>query len=1338
MRIAEIFIIAALATSGLLYAQPPQDEGLIGTKDGLSQGMVHTILQDSKGFLWIGTKDGLNRFDGYRLRVYNSSPEDSFSLAGHVVNTLHEDAHHNIWVGTENNGISIFSPYTGKFHHISSPAAGLPSNEIISFVQQNDSTYWAGTRMGLCRLTASFTSVSRMATASLSGHVRARSVDLGGQAPPVINALAFLADGSLLAASTAQLYRIDPQTLQPEIVTPALGPHAINPPNQYRTLLPLPDGGVLVPTPDEIIHLDSQLDVKQVYVVPEEIRSLYTPSLIRSPKGEVWGASGGLFRLRLGSGEIASVAPSKGNYLTPQIYMDRSGIIWLGTNGYGVLPYSPTAGRFNHHLEGQTIRQIYEDLEGQVWYWSPQKMLRYSPASRNAAFPDGFPDWLRRATWLLNPAPDEYWLHYPIEEKGACLAFVNPKTGTVKRFPYEGTPEPRSPMVCSSEGRLWLGNRDGQLMSLSTRQPDAGIQYYDLSEWFPEINNIVGIQAIFFDEHHQQLWLGTQYGLIGFSAVAGKLSRPRLYQFDANTPNSLSENFIHSLLIAPFAPETLWVGTKGGGLNALDIPSGEFRSYTVLDGLPNDVIYGILAGANDDLWLSTNRGLSNFQPQTGGFRNYTAQDGLQDNEFNTTSYFRATDGTLYFGGINGINFFHPSELKDSSARPQIQFTGLSINNQPYHVHRQDALPAWIPTASRFTLRHSDNVLSFQFAALDFTAAANNRYRYQLEGVDASLVEAGNRNEVTYANLSPGDYTFKVWGANSQGVWSTKPAALSFSITPPWWASHWAWAAYCLLAAAAIWTAYSVQVRRAKLRNQLRFEQREAERLSELDRIKSNFFSSITHEFRTPLTLILEPARQLEARQKQPQQRTWARLIVRNAEKMLKLVNQLLDINRMDGQLMPVLYEKGDLSLFMADIVQGFSSRAKGQELSLLFQPGADPALQYVYFDHDKVEKILTNLISNALKFTPPGGQVVVSSHFMPGQPLPLQFRVTDNGLGIPKEEQERIFERFYRSDSHGGSQAPGTGIGLALCKELSTLMNGHIGVESLPGGGSQFTVSLPIPVSQNSQDSPLSLPENAAPPVGSSNGEQLSILIVDDNEEVRAFLHSILQPDFQVFAAHEGLTGLQLATEHTPDLIISDVMMPRMDGFEFVQLLRKDKRTSHIPVVMLTAKSGLDSRIEGLNHGAEAYIGKPFHVEELIAQVNALLRQREYMQAYFQLSGEPANTQPHSYQPPEAEAEFILSLKQAIETHIDNEQLTIELLAAEVFMSRSQLHRKLKALTGKSATAYLRDFRLERAHQLLQQGQFNVAEVSARTGFGSPQYFATRYKEKFGYSPSET
>ena len=858
----------------------------------------------------------------------------------------------------------------------------------------------------------------------------------------------------------------------------------------------------------------------------------------------------------------------------------------------------------------------------------------------------------------------------------------------------------------------------------------------------------------FIEDVDGHFWLGTTNGLVKVVPEhirSGHEPVFQLYQSDPKNKRSPSHYLISTLLDDPVEPHKyLWLGTKGGGLNKMDKHSGEFTHFGLEDGLPNMVVYGILADNQKNLWISTNQGLSQFNPTTGTFKNFSEKNGLQSMEFNTFSYLKLSDGRMAFGGVNGLNVFDPEALSFNAHVPNVVIVGLKVNNKSIEFKPNPSMETdqkkerrilnrAIEQCEFVELSYNQNFLTLEFAAIDFSNPGKNEYRYQLTqsssflgglfqkelDLDSDWIDAGTNHFATFTHLSSGDYLFQVKGSNNEGVWNETPTILRILIHPPWWRSNLAYLMYALTILGTLLAGYRFQINRIKLKNELAFEHKEAERLATLDRLKTDFFSNITHEFRTPLTLIIDPLKQAikDIRDETVLQKLL--LVQRNSDKLLLLINQLLDLNKLESQSMKVALSRGDFVVFAKPIIESFLSLARKKHIQLDFQHSNNIA--EFDFDAEKCWKILYNLVGNAMKFTSEGGKVMVDLDFPSGMfseqnSKNHRITVSDTGIGIPKSELPRIFDRFYQVDGSRTRSGEGTGIGLSITKQLTELMGGAIEVESEEGKGTTFQVILPMIFQAEMATQPPnplkgeSLPalvdlEMASEEMPIELNDSLEVvLIVEDNADIRTYVRqSLPNRVYQLIEAADGLDGLRKATEYTPDLIIIDIMMPVMDGFELLDILKQDHRTSHIPIILLTAKAAMASKLKGLKSGADAYLTKPFSMEELSVRIEKLLEQRLKWQEYFRQNGfQKADDNPL----PTADQQFLQTAAEIIEEHLADEHFGIDRLCKAVGMSRVTLHRKLKALTNLSTSHFIRSFRLERAYQLLENQTGNVSEVA--------------------------
>ncbi|OWY22388.1 hypothetical protein C7N43_09435 [Sphingobacteriales bacterium UPWRP_1] len=1037
---------------------------------------------------------------------------------------------------------------------------------------------------------------------------------------------------------------------------------------------------------------------------------------------------------------------------------DKQGTIWLGTVGHGLVQLVPKPKYFTHYLAGHSINSIRHIPNSQNLYIQKgSTAYRFQP-----------PNTLETTTITFQNK--QYPAVSMLAASGGAIIVRSIETTHLKnhllycRLP-NGTEQmyilPESyfadPLFEDRQRRVWLAGSMGIFACLL---PNADtLLTYSYQHVLQTDNSNLTIKQM-YQSADDNFWIATQQGLLQMAAPLQQQPTFKRWKTDPNNPYSLSSNAIMAVLDDPAQPERfLWVATNGNGLNKMDKTTGNCIHFTKNNGLPDNVVYGILADSLGRLWLSTNFGLSCFTPQTNHFRNFTAEDGLQDNEFNNQSFFKDEQGTMYFGGINGLTAFKPESILPDANLAPVFFTELKINNQ--FTDLRDSLGILqlpLEFSETIYLKYYQNFLTISYATLNYAQKNNSTYYYKLDGIDKDWVFANHNAELSYPNLAPGHYTLQVANVNQSGLRNPHPATLQVVITPPWWRSRVAYITYALLLLAAIAGAFRFQANRLKLQNQLLFKQKEAQNLQALDELKTRFFTNITHEFRTPLTLILEPVKQLLQNPKATDFSTQHRIILNNATRLLALVNQLLDLSKLEDGKLQTNWVEGDLLLILREIYDYFLPLVHKKNQTLVWQTKLTE-LQGVT-DRQMLEKITYNLLSNAHKFTPNGGKITLRI----GQTDPNFWTLTveDSGIGMAPENLPHIFDRFYQTDNSLTRRGEGTGIGLALVKELCQLLNAQISVNSEPGKGTEFTLTFPLypqgAVAANTLSAAGKLAfkeilEAETQPIEGittqPNKENANtVLLVEDNAEMRQYLTMVLtQHGYAIAEAPNGKQGLELARQIMPDLIITDVMMPEMDGYQMTQLLKSDAVTSHIPIVILTAKGRTESKIEGYRRGADAYLPKPFSTEELLVRLAQLLHMRRLLQEKFAQATLPNATQTLPHQAEEEEAEKLLSdidrqwlqtLRNAIQEKLPDEHFIVDNLLPTLFMSRTQFYAKVKALTGETPARLLRNARLDKAYQLLaEQPGLRIQEVVLMVGLNDTKHFAVLFKERFGILPQQ-
>lgn len=1315
-------------------------------EDGLSQGMIFDILQTKDGFLWIATKDGLNRYDGYNFKVFTNDAFDPFSLAQNGVTALFEDSRGLLWLGLDSKGLDVFDPGTGRFHHFTLDIEReviVHGTEVRRITELPDGSICAlKLGVGLVRIEvpngwknglpeeAQLEKLSKPTLISVKTDVNAQV------SPEAILDMNLLQNGTLLATSNHRQFLVEPQK------------------NTYKTINPglVPIGTRWMAQGDEAFGGD--LWVGQ----GSEIRRLragqikaFVPSgdfciitLSKGKKGHVWlSLCGKLWDLEPGEDPDFSKPDLTVDALITCVEQDRNGNIWLGTAGYGLRKLNAVSRLFNTGGQGISPSGLWRNTDGRYFGKENSTIKEYFPTTGQFAKASFFSKTPLDQLSLAFEPDGSIWLLCKAvsSSKAAMLKQYTPDGRLVKTFAFGGKIGNFDNLLRLSNGKLFVGTGDCRLVSFDPT--NEHFEYFSFAHLFKDKASGVRIVALAEGENGM-LWVGTQFGLVKCVPTADGFDY-HLIEANQNKRDGLNNNSISCILPDPTNPDkTLWLGTKGGGINRMDIKTGKVRHITTADGLLNDVVYSVLPSNREgEFWCSTNRGLARLivrktEPFEFSITTFTAALGLQDNEFNTNAYFKADNGELLFGGINGINRFFPDNIRTDTIPPSVFITGIEINYQKSNI----ACPE---NTRELALKHAQNNLSFEFAALDFTDPAKNRYRYRLVGLDEDWVETGSLRFAHFTHLAPGKYEFRVQGSNGESAWREAANPIVVIINPPWWQSKLAYYCYIVLVIWAVRKAYKIQIQRVKEREQLAFEHRETKRIKELEQMKTNFFSNVTHEFRTPLTLIIEPLRQLLKNPDDPDLTEKIRLAEKNSQRLLGMVNQLLDMAKLEGNSMTLDLRSGDFEQTVRGVFEAFQPLAVQRNIQLvLLVPDSIPPLD---FDKDKTEIVLNNLISNALKFTPTGGhiQVDIGIHkYSDGLYTDVFVAVKDTGIGIPTDALDKVFDRFYQVDDSHTRVGEGTGIGLALSKELAKLMRGDITVESKVGEGSTFTFWFPLLQKTASghigylfvKYEPEIAFEESAPTRRPVSGEKPVVLIVEDNVDLRKFIGQSVSTAWQVVEAANGEEGVKKAIELLPDIVICDLTMPLKDGYALCEELKTNELTAHLPIILLTAKSAMEAKLKGLRTGADDYLTKPFQTEELLARMTNLVEQRKKLRQLFAERPVLAEVQQEAFLSAQ-DIEFLRRFKDLLEIHLSDDNLGVEDFAKKMFVSRVQLHRKLKAITNRSATEFIRDFRLERAHAMLMKREGLVGEIAIQVGFGNEKYFSTAFKEKFGVSPSQ-
>jgi len=1013
------------------------------------------------------------------------------------------------------------------------------------------------------------------------------------------------------------------------------------------------------------------------------------------------------------------------------MFVDRSNVRWIGLDGDGVIKTDLTRRPFRAFPYTTTFQTDWLTRELGIAADAIPDAIRVQRPDAIRYFFDR-----QRVLWISSAATSPYRYNATTKNFGAVApAGIEPRwlPGGVFRV---------TNVAKGPSGEFWgLLGPDNRAVA----RYNPGPQTFTTFPLPLPVGHPYKIVAMTVDGG--RIYLATQsHGLLRADLSTQKLFR---WRARAANPAALPNDGLLCLAQDRAQYNHLWIGTFGSGLCRLDKLTGKIRRFGEAEGLPNNVVYAIQPDGQGHLWLSTNRGLCRFDSRTFEIRNYTTDDGLPSEAFNRYHDAALPDGRLVFGGIGGYTVFDPANVSDDPHKTAVALTALRINNQLVTPSDTSTfLRRTIDETAELRLPHDQNFISIDFAALQFNKTGKNQYRYKLTGLDKDWIYSTNHTTATYTNLPPGTYAFVVNASNTSGIWSPATRSIRLIIEPPFWATWWAYLGYLVLGLGGIFLFLRVRLNRIHLRSQMQLREQESAQLKQLDEVKSRFFANITHELRTPLTLILTPLDQLLSSTTDPQQRYRLSLVHRNANRLLRLINELLDLAKLETGNLTVTNSPGNLTDFVRRAVQVFDNQAQSKHITLSVQSTL-PQTQY-WFDADKLETILNNLLANALRFTPDEGAVVLSLS-LTGKPSAsfntppagggsdsICIQIRDTGTGIPASELPYVFNRFYQARSSDGPLVGGTGIGLALVKELTELMQGRVTARSDSGAGSTFTVELPLrPVLNEGTGEPEKSGISRSAAIRTTPDRALKhLLVVEDNDEIADYLLHILGEFWRVQRASTGRMGVKAALADVPDLIISDVLMPDFDGYELCRQLKADPATSHVPILLLTAKTAIESRLDGFAAGADDYITKPFQVDELLGRIRNRLRQQQQQQQYNRKlllrEGHLLNTDAQ----PKPEDEFLNQVYAVLESRLDDSSFGVETLAEAVGFSRMHLNRKVKALTGFTPVELIRVVRLNRAAELLLTG-VPISEVADRVGFDTPAYFSKVFKDHHQQTPSE-
>lgn len=1336
-------LLGLVLSAQILHAQNITEQPVkryfrsISVDKGLSQSTVFTIVQDTLGFMWMATQDGLNRYDGESFTVYRPSKSDKTSLQSNYIRSIYLDHKGSLWVGG-NQGISRYDYATNSFKNYKLPRK---SGEwfISSIVQDAGKLIWASSSAGEIFYLK-------------EGSDQFKQINFDASAYDVKNITRLgLLKNTLLVGTDVGLFKLNVRTKKLEALN--LG---INRPRINEFFIDGPS--LLVGTEGHgLIKYDTATAALSNYrhspgnsagLADNDVRGIN-----KDAQGNIWlGTFRGLSILNAKDGTIqnyyhqASIPYTISQNSVRCIYRDKQNGMWMGTFYGGINYYHQNDIKFNLlnqntgtlSLNDQVVNVIKQDSKGDFWIGTNDKGLNYWDRKANTVKYYTYKESGQGAISSNNIKAIAFDQSGKllVGTHNAGLNYFDPATGSSRVYRHSST-DPKSiagdmvyALLKDHKNRIWVGTRTGLDIFNAADQSFNHI-YLDKAGKRLTSDEVTYL----FEDAKKRIWIGTTNGVNMFYPD---------HQLLESFPGALLSNDVVNC-IAQDNKNRIWIGTRDG-LNLFDESTRSFVSFNTRKDFLKGTIYGILADDEGFLWISTNKGLVKFQPDTRKLQVFDNKDGFQNNQFNLYAFCKAADGMMLFGGINGISYFYPKALKQDPMKLKVTFTGLEVFNKTVVPDDgNDVLDQHIDQAKRLTFKHEFKQFTIFFNAFNYISPNKTKYEYKLEGFDADWQMTEGMSKASYTNVQPGKYVFKVRAIGPLGE-SSAEKSLDIVISPPWWNSGWFYLLMTILAAAAGYMVYRVVSERIRAQHQLKLERMEHEKVDYINKMKMEFFTNVSHEFRTPLTLILAPLEEILNKPVTDKPlRKHHELMMHNAKRLYHLVEQLFDFKKTELGTKKLKVSKADMVSFIHDIYGSFTTLSEKNKVKYTFR--STEARLLFYFDKDAVEKIIFNLLSNAFKYTPEGGSINVEFASKDGNAV---IKVSDTGIGIDVQHKDRVFDRFYQVD--GREMNLGSGVGLAFTKRLVELHHGSISVDSTLGKGSVFVVVIPLADEFYAADEHAEAPtyelsveneisslseENQVPEPLETEGlaiEKEKLMVIDDNPEIVGYLKNYFDHIYQVSVAYDGKEALALLEEEPVDLIICDVMMPELDGIHFCKRIKQNIQTCHIPVILLTAKNETNHQIKGLEVGADDYVTKPFSIALLEAKLQNISRSRKRLKEYYSSSKEivPENIAFNTL-----DEEFLREAITIIEAHITESDFSVDKFSRAIGMSRSNLYLKLKAITGESATDFIKRIRFKKAVELMESRQYTIAQVAYMSGFNSPSYFSTAFKQYYDCMPTE-
>lgn len=1354
-----LFIIAffqILTISG--YSNEPIYFSNLSLSDGLSQITVTSIYQDKKGYMWFGTRNGLNRFDGYAFDIFTSNTDNLNSISDNHILCITENKDGDLWIGTNNglNRLNLSNHKFTRYFHDPNTKSTLSHSMISSLYYDSDNNLWVGTNNGL-----------NLYNPASNSFVKIDIKGLLNNNP--INTIAKHNDNLYIGTTTQGLIIYNVKTKEHTSYN--------NQANNIRSVYIDKNEDIWIGTFHQGLYLLKKGSGTPIfYNTTNGLTNDNIRCITESHDGNIFvGTFNGLNIINPKTNTITQYKTygkedgSLSHYSIYSAYFDKSQTLWVGTYAGGVNYYSPYEQKFKFYNPNNSLISVVGiigpilEVENHLYIATEGGgLLEMNKKNKNIKQYKLFDN--ENDLYAINILKSLYFDGKQIL-CGTNLGTIYSFDLNTKKFKlFYDSKEENSVYHISknNNGDILIGGVNKLGMTIFTKEGKI-INKFPISD--NKETSFYNVRCIYELKSNTYL-IGTRNdGLYLYDENKKEILKFR-HDPSKKTEKQLPENYITNIF--KDSAGNIWIGTFGGGLCRFDINNLSFDTFSTKNGLPNDNICAITEDNNRHLWVSTISGIFDFNIDTKETVNYSYSSGIRINEFTPHAVTKSTDGTIIFSGNNGFVFFDPLRMAINPYVPPIGLNNIYINNRKISMGDEyNILHEQLNNQEEIILSYNQaNNISLEYSALNFVLSDRNQYAYILEGFDNDWNKVGTRRMAYYTNIPPGKYTFKVIGSNNDGVWNYEGKSISIKVLPPFWQTWWAYIIYVVVIISIIYFILRYFYEKKQLENEVKLKQAESKAREEFHQARNKLFTNFSHELRTPLTLIMSPLEDMVQNDKNipDNVRKNHQLMYSNSLRLRRLVNNLMDFQKQESGNLKLKIDEDNFVEFSDEMVSLFNEMAQSRSINLeLFT--SNPHIN-LWFDKGLMEKVYFNFLSNALKNTPDKGSVTVSiceksideiKKDYPQQTTIFSaeeyiiVHINDSGAGIAQNELEKIFIPFYQVAQNEHS-ASGTGLGLSLSKAIIEMHHGIVWAESPDNSGAAFICILPIlPKSAYNSDEILNMytenedssnlytqseskrNDNTANTSEIKTGSH-TVLVVEDNIEVRNYIISQLVDRYKIIEASNGAEAIDKAVNNLPDLIISDLMMPKMDGMEMTQVLKTDLRTSHIPIIMLTAKTMPDDIKEGYETGADDYITKPFNSSVLVARVNNIIQSREKLK---ELYGKRFSLESLGVEATSADERFLQKLYQVIENNVSNPELKLDGFSKEIGMSRANLYRKIKAVTDLSPNEFIRNFRLEMAAKILKESQLSVSEVYVAVGFNSHAYFSNCFKALYGVSPSE-